>query len=391
MFAASLEIVLDTSNPGPLDTVAYPTQRSSWRRAGLLARNVVLGVLAVAGLAVLGSWVHDRFTHVYIDDARITADVISVSSRVSGWVVERKVTEGDRIKAGDVLASIDDREAILRLAELNARLSSIDAERARLVAEQKMVDRQTSSQYNMRRSQLRAAEAALAGRQSDLELARIDFVRTKKLLDRKVVSRQRWEERRKTFRVAEQDYQQARAEVAAANASLVEAGADREKLQVLDRQLAALDHQKKEIQAQVDRQKLDLRDRTIRSPIDGVVDKTFVNASEYVSAGQRLLMIHDPDKVWVSANVRETDIKHLTTGSDATVTVDAYPDKVFHGKITRIGNAATSEFALLPTPNPSGNFTKIAQRLAIRIELEKKNHQLRPGMMVEVEIGIHDR
>ena len=94
---------------------------------------------------------------------------------------------------------------------------------------------------------------------------------------------------------------------------------------------------------------------------------------------------------WVAANVRETDIKHLKVGSEAAVTVDAYSDEVFRGRITRIGNAATSEFALLPTPNPSGNFTKIAQRLTIRIALDQKGERLRPGMMVEVSIGIDDR
>jgi len=382
---------LDTSHPGPLGTVDYQTQRSPWRRLGRIARNVAVGSLAVAGLALLGSWIYDRFSHVYVDDARITADVISISSRVSGWVTKMSVSEGDAVKSGDILVAIDDREATLRLAELNARLLSIDAERARLGAERLMVDRQTRSQHRMKRSQLRAVQAALAGRQSDLDLARTDFERTKTLLARKVVSRQRWEERRKTFRVAEQAYQQALAEVAAAEASLIQAGADREKLQVLDRQIAALTHQKSEIQAQYDRQKLDLRDRVIRSPIDGVVDKRFVNASEYVSAGQRLLMIHDPKRIWVAANVRETEIKYLKIGSDASVTVDAYPDEVFRGKITRIGNAATSEFALLPTPNPSGNFTKIVQRLAIRIDLEKKSSLLRPGMMVEVDIGIDNR
>ncbi|MDA1325617.1 MAG: HlyD family secretion protein [Proteobacteria bacterium] len=382
---------MDTSNPGPLETVAYQTERSSWRRFGRVMRNAALGSLAIAGLIALGSWIYDRFSHVYVDDARITADVISVSSRVSGWVTRISVSEGDAIKAGDVLVAIDDRDARLRLAELDARLLSLDAERARLGAEKQMVDRQTSSQYKMRSSQLQAVKAALAGRQSDLDLAKTDFERTKTLLARRVVSRQRWEERRKTFRVAEQAYQQALAEVAAAGASLIEASADREKLLVLDRQLAALTHQKTEIQAQHDRQTLDMRDRIIRSPIGGVVDKTFVNASEYVTAGQRLLMVHDPRRIWVAANVRETDVKFLTLGSTATVTVDAYPDEVFHGSIARIGNAATSEFALLPTPNPSGNFTKIAQRLAIRIELEKKSTKLRPGMMVEVDIGIVDR
>jgi len=382
---------LDTGNPGPLDTAPYQTELTTRRQFGRIARNIVLGLLAISGLILMGAWIYDRFNHVYIDDARITAGVISISSRVSGWITRISVSEGDTIKKGDVLVSIDDRDATLRLAELDARLLSIDAERARLGAEKQMVDRQTSSQYKMRNSQLRAVQAALAGRQSDLDLAKTDFERTKKLLARKVVSRQRWEERRKTFRVAEQGYQQTLAEVAAAKASLVEAGADREKLLVLDLQLAALIHQKTGIQAQHDRQTLDMRDRVIRSPINGVVDKSFVNASEYVSAGQRLLMVHDPQKIWIAANVRETDIKYLKLGSAAGVTVDAYPDQTFRGKITRIGNAATSEFALLPTPNPSGNFTKIAQRLPIRIELETKSTLLRPGMMVEVDIGIGDR
>jgi membrane fusion protein (multidrug efflux system) len=371
--------------------MAYRTERATRRGIGRIARNGALGLVAAGGLIALGSWIYDRFTHVYVDDARITADVISVSSRVSGWITRLSVSEGDKVEAGDVLVAIDDRDAKLRLAELDARLLSIDAERARLEAEKQMVDLQTSSQYKMRNSQLRAVQAALAGRQSDLDLAGTDFERTRKLLARKVVSRQRWEERRKTFRVAEQSYQQALAEVAAAKASLVEAAADRDRLLVLDRELAALTHQKTEIRAQRDRQMLDMRDRVIRSPIGGVIDKTFVNASEYVSAGQRLLMLHDPNKIWVSANVRETDIKHLKPGSEAAVTVDAYPDQAFRGRIARIGNAATSEFALLPTPNPSGNFTKIAQRLTIRIELENKNTQLRPGMMVEVDIGIDDR
>lgn len=386
-----MEISVDTNNPGPIETLDYQTRPSVWQRAGRRARHLALGLAAIGGLYFLGSWVYDRFTHVYVDDARITADVISVSSRVSGWVTRLTVSEGDQVKTGHVLVTIDDRDANLRLTELEARLSAIDAERARLAAEKKMVDRQTSSQYDMRNSQLAAARAALAGRKSDLELARTDFERAKTLLARKVISRQRWEERRTVYRVAEQAFAQARAEVAAANASLIEASADREKLLVLDRQVAALIHQKAEIQAQRDRQNLDLRDRLIRSPIDGIVDKTFINPGEYVSAGQRLLMVHNPKKIWVSANVRETDIRHLKVGGKAMVNVDAFPDQVFEGRITRIGSAATSEFALLPTPNPSGNFTKIAQRLNIRIELGKNSALLRPGMMVEVDIGIDDR
>ena len=97
---------------------------------------------------------------------------------------------------------------------------------------------------------------------------------------------------------------------------------------------------------------------------------------------------HNPKKVWVSANIKETNIRHVQLQTTVKILVDAYPRKIFQGKISKIGNAATSEFALLPTPNPSGNFTKIVQRLRIRIDLDEHNGLLKPGMMVEVEIGI---
>lgn len=372
------------------ETITVGARRSGWRRAARLFRTVALVAVAGGLLSALALWVHDRFTHVYIDDARITADVISVSSRVSGWVTRVHVSEGDKVPAGGLLASIDDRDAKLRLVELDARLSSLDAERARLAAQRDMTDGQTSSQAEMRRSQLAAAKALLAGRKSELEMMRGDYDRVKKLLERRVASRRSWEERRNEFLKAEQAYHQAQADVAAAGAALVAAQASRREVQVLDRQLAILAHQKDELLAQRAQQEIDLRDRAIRSPIDAVIDKVFVNASEYVSPGQRLLMLHDPDKVWVSANVKETDLRHVRLNAPVSVTVDAYPGEVFDGRIVRIGNAATSEFALLPAPNPSGNFTKIAQRLPLRIEFAERTERLRPGMMVEVAFGIRD-
>jgi len=372
------------------DAMTIGRRPGRWRRAGRALRTMALIVAAAALLGALGIWLHDRFTHVYIDDARVTADVISVSSRVSGWVTRVHVVEGQKVPKGAILASIDDRDANLRLVELDARLESLDAERARLAAQRDMIRAQTSSQAEMRRSQLAAARALLAGRKSDLDMTRTDFERVKTLLTRKVVSRRRWEERRNEFLKAEQGYQQALADVAAAGAALVEAEASRARVLVLERQLAIVTHQKDELLARRAQQEIDLEDRVIRSPVDAVIDKLFVNASEYVAAGQRLLMLHDPNRIWVAANVKETDLRHVRPGAKVTVAVDAYPDEVFEARIARIGNAATSEFALLPAPNPSGNFTKIAQRLPLRIEFAHKTERLRPGMMVEVTVGIHD-
>jgi membrane fusion protein (multidrug efflux system) len=120
------------------------------------------------------------------------------------------------------------------------------------------------------------------------------------------------------------------------------------------------------------------------------VDQTFIDEGEYVTPGQRLLMIHDPERVRVEANVKETNIRFFRPGKKVAITVDALPGRRFEGTVTRVGQAATSEFALLPNPNPSGNFTKITQRLPVRIAVRQEGGELKPGMMVEVEATTGD-
>ncbi len=112
----------------------------------------------------------------------------------------------------------------------------------------------------------------------------------------------------------------------------------------------------------------------------------FVDVGEYVTPGQRLVLVHDPKRVWVEANIKETNIRSLSVGQSVDIKVDAYPGEEFKGTVQIVGSAATSQFALLPSPNPSGNFTKITQRLPIRIAIDNPEEKLRPGMMVEVKI-----
>ena len=156
---------------------------------------------------------------------------------------------------------------------------------------------------------------------------------------------------------------------------------------MLAAQVEVLERRAAEIDARIRRQRLDLEDRTVRSPLKGVIDRTFVEPGEYVGPGQRLLLMHDPAVVWVETNIKETQLRRLAIGQKVRVHVDAYPDDDFEGTIERIGNAATSTFALLPTPNPSGNFTKITQRVPVRIAIAQRDARLRPGMMVEVRIA----
>ena len=354
-------------------------------------RPILAGV--AAGAVVLGTALFflERLNHVYVTDARVGAGMISVSSRVSGWLTRYHVSSTDRVRVGDLLVSVDSRDASLRLAELDARLLGIRAESETLRARTEMVDLQTSGNLEAHRFRLAAAQAALEAAVSALELSESDLARAQSLYEQNIVSRQRWEEVRARQREAKQNHEKALADVSTANAALRESDAGRQELRVLESELEMLVQQERVIEAQREQQALTLRDHDLRSPINGVVDRTFAEQGEYVFPGQRLLMLHDPEDVWIDTNVRETQIRHLRVGDPAEVSVDAYPGEIFDGRILRIGSAATSEFSLLPSTNPSGNFTKITQRIPVRIGVEQRGDMLRPGMMVEVDIDLRER
>ena len=348
--------------------------------------GLVLGVAVFFG----GREIYNRVNFVYSDDSRIEADLITVSSRVAGWVTQVGVSEGSGISTGQVLLVIDSRESKLRVSELEAQISGLDSEAVRLAAEHRLVDDQTASLYSSERSRLEAAKIAVSSLQPQLKLVRREFQRAKSLFERKVFSRRQLDQAETTRQQIERQNRMAVAELNAAEAKLKEAGAERARLDVLDGELAILKHRKTELLAKREHQNLDLTDRTIKSPVDGVVDKTFAKIGEYVTPGQRLALVHDPNKIWIEDNIKETHIRELKVGQNVEVSVDAYPDIEFRGRVLTVGNATTSEFALLPSPNPSGNFTKITQRVAVRIAIEQKDGLLRPGMMVEINIDIRN-
>ena len=361
------------------------------RGTGFALKAAGAGLVALIALIFIGREVYQRVYYVYAYDSRIDADLITVSSRVAGWVTSLEITEGSEVDKGKVLLTVDTRESQLRVSELEAKLSGIEAERDRLVAERRLVDKQTQSLYSSEASQLEAAKVAVSSLEPQLKLARREFQRARKLFERKVFSRRQLDQAENAEQQIERQHRMATAELKAARAKLLEAEAERTRLDVLDGDLAILKHRKTELMAKRDHQKLDLADRTIRSPVTGVVDKTFVQVGEYVTPGQRMALVHDPKKIWIEANIKETEIRKLKIGQNVDVSVDAYPDMEFRGRVMSVGNATTSEFALLPSPNPSGNFTKITQRLPVRIAIEQQKGLLRPGMMVEVYVDIRDR
>ncbi|MDN3568199.1 HlyD family secretion protein [Paeniroseomonas aquatica] len=350
-------------------------------------RPLALAAVVLALLAGAGWTIHRFVTLVFVDDARVAADMITVSSRVPGWVAEVRVIAGDQAAAGSVLVRIDSREQALFLAELEARLASLDARRQELEARVAMVDLQTSSQQAGARAKLEVSRAALPSAEAERIYAEAEFGRAMQLMNSGSGTRQRYDQARSGLDTARQKVLGAIAEIQNAEAQIAAATAAREELNVLRRQLDGLDPQGREVAAQRDRVALDIRDRTILMPFDGAVDRVFIDPGEYVAAGQRVLMLHDPARVRIEANVRETEIRHFRPGTPVRVAVDAIPGRVFEAVVERVAGAATSEFALLPSPNPSGNFTKITQRLPVRIALRPAPEPglLRPGMMVQIE------
>ena len=340
---------------------------------------------AVAGGAY---WVQQRATHVDSDDARIASDMIEVSAKLAGQVVEFPVRKGDTLAAGDLIAQIDNREARLVLAELNAQLHAREALYKKVQAQVLRVDQQTGGHLQSQQSQLQRTLAELSSAKSDLEYRRSEWRRSQSLLEKNIIPRQSWENTRNALQQAEQHLQSAQAQVASARAGVVEAEAGQTELAVLAQELRAVGYDKERNTAQIARQQVVIENLRITAPTQGIVDQVFVDKGEYVVPGQRLALMHNPARVWVAANIKETEVRHLQKGNTVAISVDAYPDKDFHGEITRIGDTATSQFSLLPSTNPSGNFTKVTQRIQVEISIEQDKEWLRPGMMVEVAIEI---
>jgi membrane fusion protein (multidrug efflux system) len=317
--------------------------------------------------------------------------MIAVASRFDGWAARIPVAQGQKIKKGDVLVEIDSRAAQLKLAELIAQVNELRAQRETLTAELNMSEAQTMHRLEAQRHRVTAGRAAAQAARARNDFSRSEYARIQSLANNHVASSQSLEKAAADQKDASEKMAQTAAELAVAEATLAEAEAARQETLVLQRRIEQLSAEEERLNSIQDQQRLEIADRTIFSPIDGVVDKLFLNPSEFVRPGQRLMLIHNPEEVWIEANIRETDVRRIKLGAAVKVNVDAYPNRTFTGKVTHVGSSATSQYALLPNPNPSGNFTKIVQRLPIKVKVDEAGDLLSPGMMVEVSVVVDGR
>lgn len=371
----------DTSVP---DLPKSPARRSRVKWTRLLVAAAVLGVVAWLGTP----WIIARFTQVHINDARIAASVVTVSSEVAGRVTELPVRVGESVAAGTVLAAIDTESSQQLLEAVLANLAATDAQLAELENRKSMLAEQLAARREAANAGIAAAEANHKAALAVLQNTQTRHDRVVKLAEQNVSSQQALDEVNAALATATQQERAAYAATEAARANLAIVEADAAQIAVLDSQIDSARAGRVATEAERRLKEIDLAHRTIDASFDGIVDATFVDVGEYVTPGTRLVMYHAPENVWIDANVKETEFARLRLGAKASITVDAFPGRTFEGEVIGMGGAATSQLALLPSPNPSGNFTKVTQRLPIRVSIDADGVELRPGMMVEIYVDV---
>jgi membrane fusion protein (multidrug efflux system) len=407
---------------------------------------IVLGIGAIIGLYYgIDYWLYSM-KHVVTDDARIKGRMVSVAPEVSGVVQVLHVEEGQKVQVGQPLLKLSDSSYQLRLqesqaqaemierrleeakrtydlhvqraesqiehakAEVKVQESSLAEERTALSLEKEKV----SNQIDEAEAALNQAESEVQERQGQVRIAETNQERAQALFKDGIVSvenrdqtqellvqaqarlraaqehvaqlRARWKNvlaSRKRIQLLARKIQTGEAEVAKARADLRLAQSKQDEALLLQERTRILEAQLKEAHAKVKGAQNDLNDTVLRSPIAGVVSRQRVEEGQLIQRGQPVLVLSDPQDVWVLANIKESYIRDVAQGRTVDIRVDAYPDRRFEGKVDVIGSAAISEFSLFP---PTGTFTKVEQRIPVQISVPNTDGLLKPGMMVVVGI-----
>jgi membrane fusion protein (multidrug efflux system) len=312
------------------------------------------------------------------DNAYVRADFITIAPRVAGNIVEVGVRDNQFVKSGDILARIEDRDyrAKVKLAE-----GALAATKASIAAQQAHIDRLDAEQ-KQQASTIAQSMATLQAREADAHFAELELARQKTLSDKQWTST-------RNLQTAEADARKTTASVAEARAMLE---TSRLKLPIIktEREGAVADLQKAigeavQAQAALDIARIDLARTVLRAPTDGQVGQRALRVGQYAEVGTPLLAIV-PNDVYVVANYKETQADHIRPGQPATIVVDTFDGMMLTGKVDSFAPATGAEFALLPPDNATGNFTKIVQRLPLRIKIDRaqlRYDELRPGMSVE--------
>ncbi len=346
----------------------------------------VLSALALVAMACVGVWwLGDQHAHVSTSDARVRAHMISISPEIAGRIADIPVKAGDRVVRGDVLARLDDRKAALTLAGASLDLKALETA-IRRAKQQAELDRQRGeTRIDGALSGLQTAETEIATARASLAAAEAEFGRKQTLHEAGLVADAAMDRASEALEIARQTEASSLTRLASRRASLGEAHVETRAADLGQQDAERLSMEASALRQRIAVLKLDLEHHTIRSPVNGVVDEVFAEAGEHVQAGARMILAHASEELWIEANIKETDIARVATGAAVGIRLDAAATPC-SGSVERIGAATTSEFALVPNANPAGVFTKITQRVPVRIRIGGDCEQVRPGAMASLRI-----
>ncbi len=354
--------VLERDTQAPATT----TRRRAPVKALLLA-GIALAAAACGGRYGYDWWTTGRFVET-TDDAYVGGDVTTIAPHVAGFVAEIPVADNQPVKAGTVLLRLDPRDFEAALAHAEAVVRERDATLASLKA-----------QVMLQQAQIRQADADVAAHTAQAAFATADARRYAALAQTSYGT----EQQAQKSRAADQ---QARADVAAAAAAL---DAQRQRLAVLDTQIQAAEAMAAQARADLATARLNLGYTEIRSPIDGTVANRAARVGAYVAQGAYLVSVVPARGLWVDANFKEDQLARMAPGQPATLVADAAPGRAIHGRVVSLAAGTGAVFAVIPPENATGNFTKIVQRVPVRVALDDADAalgRLRPGLSVTVAV-----
>ena len=368
-------------------------------------RGIIVVVVVILALVATGIWWRSTFSES-TDDAQVNGHLIQVSSRVAGQVAKVYVDENQVVKAGDVIAELDPNDYKVAVENAEAALASAEANAAAANVNVPITTVNTGSNLNAADANVSGSHAAVEQAEQQLEAAKAnntkaqaDLERYKPLVAKDVISKQQFDAAVAAADAARHSEQAARDGVKVARERETQADAGLKFAQTAPQQVAAQSARARQAQAQVaqaqaqlDMARLNLSYTKIVAPTAGIITRKSVEINQNVAPGQNLMMLISLEGLWVTANFKETQLRHMYAGQAVGIEVDS-TGKTYHGKVTQIGGATGSVLSLFPPENATGNYVKVVQRVPVRIDFtnlagEDSKHELRPGLSVEPKVMV---
>ena len=338
------------------------------------SKKILSYIITLTVIIIAGVWVAAKFIHLgnveFTDNAQIHRQIVPVKSRVQGYIKEIRFNEYEPVKKGDTLVIIDDAD--MRLNVARARADYRNALAGRDVADRSVA----SASANVAVSEASIAEAKVL-----MEMAATDLARYDKLLEQDAVTRQQYDGAKTDYEAKKARYEMLSRQRSASSAVV---DINRQRISQSDAgiELAA---------ALLETAELNLSYTVIVAPCNGYASRKEIQIGQLVQPGQTLLDVVDSDDIWVTANFKETQLRHIAPGSEVEIDVDALPGTGFKGEVKSISTATGASLSLLPQDNSAGNFVKVRQRVPVRIVFTPDNkpeelEKLRAGMNVECSV-----